>query len=124
MERCDDPPDCLRCGVCCFSTLDRFVRVTGDDHARLGDEAAKLVTFVGNRAYMRLEDGHCAALRIDTDTRRFVCRVYRARPELCRELERGSAQCRGERATKSERARAVLQRSPGPGWRGRGHREP
>jgi Fe-S-cluster containining protein len=106
-----DPPECLACGVCCFSALPQYVPVTGDDYARLDDAAAAaLVVWEENRAYMRIEDGHCAALRLDAEARRFVCTIYEARPATCRALERGSAQCEGERATKGERPLVALRR--------------
>jgi Fe-S-cluster containining protein len=101
-------PECLSCGTCCFSTLETYVRVTGEDHARLGERAEALTTFVGNRAYMRMTDGHCAALRVDPEAGRFVCTVYEARPSTCRELERGSPECLGELATKGDRPRRYL----------------
>jgi uncharacterized protein len=113
-----DPPACLSCGTCCFSTLERYVPVSGDDHARLGDAADELVTWVGNRAYLRLEDGHCAALAIETTrpgtsidrgAARFICTVYERRPQICRALERGSPECAGELSTKGERPVALLR---------------
>jgi len=102
-------PPCVACGACCFSSLPTYVRVTGDDHARLGDRAEALTSFVGNRCYMRMEDGHCGALAIDA-TGQFVCSVYALRPEVCRALERESPQCDAERAQKSERAVTTLLR--------------
>ena len=105
----DAPPPCLECGTCCFSNLETSVRVTGDDHARLGEAAEDLVVFIGNRAYMRLaESGHCAALHVDGSSGRFVCSVYELRPACCRELERGSPQCAGELFTKAGRAEGRL----------------
>jgi Fe-S-cluster containining protein len=105
----DEPPlPCLECGACCFSNLETAVRVTGDDHARLGAAADDLVRFIGNRAYMRLSDGHCAALRVEPGGR-FVCSVYDARPDTCRDLARGSPQCAGERFLKEDRAAALVQ---------------
>jgi Fe-S-cluster containining protein len=104
-----DAPECLACGTCCFSTLSRYVPVTGDDYARLGDLATTLVEWEENRAYMRIEDGHCAALRVDLAQRQFVCTVYEARPETCRALARGSPECAGERATKGERPVVALR---------------
>jgi uncharacterized protein len=83
------------------------VRVTGDDHDRLGDAVDDLVHFVGNRAYMRLAGGHCAALRIELEGR-FACTVYERRPDACRDLERASPQCAGELYTKAGRAQARL----------------
>jgi Fe-S-cluster containining protein len=98
----EPPPSCLECGACCFSNLETSIRVTGNDHQRLGAAAEDLVHFVGNRAYMRLVDGHCAALRIERQGR-FVCTVYEARPDACRNLERESPQCAGELFTKGAR---------------------
>jgi hypothetical protein len=83
------------------------VRVTGDDYERLGSSAPELVHFVGNRAYMRLAQGHCAALRVEL-AGRFVCTVYETRPDACRDLERGSPPCAGELFTKAGRAAARL----------------
>jgi uncharacterized protein len=105
-----EPPECLACGTCCFSLLDTYVPVTGDDHARLGDRADDLVVFHGNRAFLRMEDGHCAALRLDAAAGAFVCTVYATRPETCRALARGSPQCAGERQTKGERPMDALVR--------------
>jgi Fe-S-cluster containining protein len=107
-----DLPECIECGVCCFSTLDRYVEVKGSDYARLGDNAEPLVHFIGNRAYMRIADGHCAALAVDVEQRRFFCTVYDRRPDVCRDLARGSPACEGERASKKERPlRSLLRRA-------------
>jgi Fe-S-cluster containining protein len=107
MSTLPKPPPCLECGTCCFSNNERSVRVTGDDYERLGDAVEELVHFVGNRAYMRLADGHCAALRIELEGR-FVCTVYESRPDACRDLERESPACAGELFTKAGRATARL----------------
>ena len=89
------------------------MRVTGDDYARLAERAEELVWFKGNRAYLRMVDGHCAALELDRRSGRFFCNAYAARPQLCRELSRGSPECVAEREAKSERARlALLQLRP------------
>ena len=101
----DGGEGCLSCGACCFSQLDTYVPVRGDDHARLGDRASDLVWFDGNRAYLVMSDGRCAALVLDVagEKPRFVCSVYEDRPATCRELVRGSPACEGERAEKSSR---------------------
>ena len=106
-----DLPGCLACGTCCFSTLARYVPVSGDDHARLGDAAERLVHWEENRAYLRLEDGHCAALAIDPSAGPIPsARSTSKAPQTCRDLERGSPQCEGERDTKSDRPRALSSR--------------
>lgn len=106
------PRDCTRCGSCCFSESPRHARVTGDDHERLGEDAERLVVFLGNQAFMRLtSDGgssRCAALVLDPDAGRFLCSVYERRPQVCRDLERGSPACLGELESKRDRPRRAL----------------
>lgn len=97
------PADCLTCGVCCFSTLDTYARVTGADWERLGEHAETFATFIGHRAYMRMDGGRCAALRVERETGRFFCTVYERRPQVCRDLERGAPECLGELARKRDR---------------------
>lgn len=108
-------PECVRCGACCFSESARHARVTGDDHARLGDDAERLVAFIGNQAFMRIDHdgadppvGRCAALVLDRESGTYLCSVYDRRPEVCRTLERGSPSCAGEHDAKRERARRAL----------------
>ncbi len=102
-----DLPECVECGACCFSESPRHARVTGDDYSRLDDEA--LVEWLGNEAFMRLArtDGvsHCAALEVrrgDGSTL-YLCTVYERRPQVCRDLERASGPCEGERHAKGPR---------------------
>ena len=92
----EDAPACLGCGACCFSQLANYVPVSGADHARIGAQVDDLTHFDGNRCYMNMHEGHCAALVIDRGARQFVCSIYDRRPSTCRDLERGSAACRGE----------------------------
>jgi Fe-S-cluster containining protein len=96
-------PECMACGVCCFSTLPEYVRVFGADWERLDDRARAFTHFIGNRCYMRLEDGHCAALVIDPVARRFSCAIYEMRPDCCRALTRGLGACLAERHEKADR---------------------
>lgn len=96
-------PACLACGTCCFSLLDTFVRVSGDDYARLAERAEALVWFDRNRAYMKMSDGHCSALMLDARSGEFRCSVYETRPQVCRDLARGSGACLAERDAKLDR---------------------
>jgi Fe-S-cluster containining protein len=115
-DREEPPDDCMRCGACCFSESLRHVRVTGDDHARLGDDAEGVVTWLDNTAFMRLEQvagaspalHRCAALAVDAASGTFSCSLYERRPQICRDLARASGECRGELAAKSERPRRAL----------------
>lgn len=99
-------PACINCGVCCFSKLAAYVRVTGADWDRLGVEAERVGHFIGHRAYMKMTDGHCAALarrRSADGGTEFFCAVYEKRPQVCRDLARGSPACEGELAAKADR---------------------
>ncbi len=107
MQMNDTALECLRCGACCFGDGDRYVPVTGNDHARLGDHAEGLTVFIGNRCFMRMDAGHCAALELTADGR-FVCSVYLTRPDTCRDLARGGAACLGELYQKRERSQRAL----------------
>jgi|UniRef100_UPI00404B818D uncharacterized protein len=102
---------CQACGACCFSQLPTFVRLSGDDWTRLGPETDRVAHFIGNRAFMRLDGGHCAALRIGRDStgkRAFFCTVYENRPEICRNLDRGSPACLAELELKAGRAEIAI----------------
>lgn len=101
-------PECLECGACCFSLLGTYVRVSGADHARLAERAEELVWFDGNRAYMRMVDGHCSALVIEVRSGQFVCNAYATRPQVCRDLARGAGACRGEIEAKAGRPLLAL----------------
>jgi hypothetical protein len=86
-----------------------YVRVTGDDHWRMGALADRFTHFVENRCYMRTVDGHCAALSIDGRTSEFVCSIYGTHPSICRDLKRGSPQCLFEFSTKAGRSATALR---------------
>lgn len=106
----DVPADCLRCGACCFSLLPTYVRVTGEDWVRLGDAAERVAHFIGHRAYLQMRDGHCAALELRTDTAggtEYFCTIYERRPQVCRDLARGSPECQAELAQKHGRRPAT-----------------
>ena len=96
-------PPCLGCGACCFSKLSNYVRVDGADHSRIGVQVEALTHFDGNRCYMNMLEGHCAALVVDAVTNQFVCSIYESRPSICRDLERTSPACRGEIHEKRQR---------------------
>lgn len=105
-----DVPECVDCGACCFSTLPEYVRVFGVDLDRMDERARSFADFVGQACFMRLDDGHCAALTIDPVQKRFVCAIYPMRPDVCRSLERGSGQCRADRHEKTERTLVAVER--------------
>lgn len=107
----DSPPECLRCGACCFNDNPTALRVTGDDRERLGDALAERLTrFVGHRCFLRVVDDRCAALEVRLDGS-FVCGVYDVRPQVCRDLARGSPACNAERWEKVHRTVDALRRA-------------
>jgi uncharacterized protein len=111
------PDDCTSCGACCFSRAPDYLRVFGLDHDRLGSDAERLTHFIGNRLYMQLSEGHCAALTLEPESGRYLCSIYDRRPDVCRWLQRGSGHCRAERVEKLDRARDALvelRRKPTP----------
>jgi hypothetical protein len=76
-----------------------FVRLGGADWSRLGAAAERVAHFIGNRAYMRMADGHCAALELRVGAHgalEHFCTIYEQRPQVCRDLARGSPQCEAE----------------------------
>lgn len=100
----------MTCGACCFSQLEQYVRVSGSDYQRLGERAEELVSFDGHRGYLKMVDGHCAALVAEASSGRFVCSAYDVRPQTCRDLERGSGECGAERDAKADRPPLALRR--------------
>lgn len=87
------------------------MRVTGDDYTRLAERADQLVSFDGVQAHMLMLDGHCAALELDPLTAQLTCTTYETRPQVCRDLARGSGQCLAERDSKAERPLLALGRA-------------
>ena len=115
MSAMPPPDDCQRCGVCCYSDSLEYVWVTGYDWTQLGGEADRLAHFIGNRAFMRMSGGHCAALAVRptaADGKVFCCTIYDRRPEICRVLARGSPECLGELETKAERVANAVPARP------------
>jgi|GEM_PF-1114150 len=79
------------------------------DYSRLGERAVELAEFDGHQAHMRMQDGHCAALSMNAASGEFSCTAYDARPQVCRDLERGSAECDAERFEKTDRPLLLLK---------------
>lgn len=90
----DDLPECLACGACCFSSEAGYLRVFEVDAARLGADRAVVTVSVGGACYLAMKDGRCAALSVDLERGSARCTLYPRRPDVCRHLQRGSAQCR------------------------------
>lgn len=98
--------NCQFCGACCFSDSDAYVPVNEPDRIRLGEDASRLIWTNGHNRYLKMQHDHCIALVVRAGS--FACTIYDRRPEICRELERGSSACREEIELKKGRARRVM----------------
>lgn len=87
------PADCETCGECCRSDSATFVQLNPEDVQRLGRERTRLTQQLEGQTYMKMVAGACAAL--DTSEGLSRCSIYDKRPELCREFQQSSPECRG-----------------------------
>ncbi|MHB8877298.1 MAG: YkgJ family cysteine cluster protein [Myxococcaceae bacterium] len=74
---------CFSCGRCCFGPRE-YVQLFKEDLSLLGPELADRLVAKGDdgRSFMRMEQGHCAAL--DCSNGQFRCSIYEQRPLICR----------------------------------------
>jgi Fe-S-cluster containining protein len=104
--------DCRACGRCCYGQKD-YVQVFAHDAERLGPAriAALVAEAVGEmpaspgrpaepRRFMKMENGHCAALEI-SPSGRFTCTIHEHRPTVCRSLEPLTSPCLDAQREKS-----------------------
>ena len=98
--------ECQLCGACCFSDSSAYVPVTDADRERLGAASASELHKESGGQYMPMRDGHCSALHIADGV--FTCSIYHRRPEICRELERGTPACHEEKRLKKAGALRLL----------------
>lgn len=106
-----DVPECTECGACCFTADLEYLPLFDGDRARLGTALAVHTVTTPRGTFMRLADGRCAALVLEAVTGRALCSIYAQRPDVCRALERGSGQCRGDRRDKVELVQLARARS-------------
>jgi len=83
--------DCQRCGACCYGP-DAYVSVTDPDFDAMSRQTrARLVVRKGERRYLKMLHGHCAALRARQG--HYSCRIYGERPLPCHTVAAGSREC-------------------------------
>jgi Fe-S-cluster containining protein len=83
--------DCLACGACCYGP-DEYVSVTALDLNRMsGRTQGRMVVKRRDRMFLKMVQGHCAALHARQG--HFSCRMYAERPAPCRIVEPGSREC-------------------------------
>jgi Fe-S-cluster containining protein len=83
--------DCQTCGACCYGP-DEYVAVTAADLRGMSRMlAARHVERRGDRLWLTMVHGRCSALKARQG--HFSCRIYGARPQVCRIVEAGSREC-------------------------------
>jgi uncharacterized protein len=83
--------DCLACGACCYGPAE-YVAVTAIDLCRMTPKTqGRYVQRVGERSYLKMVHGHCAALHARQG--HYSCRIYAQRPQPCHTVEAGSREC-------------------------------
>lgn len=75
---------------------------------RLGEDGKIMTRKIAGSYYLTMQDGHCAQLQhLEGD---WVCSIYKNRPLVCRQLERGSPACMAERVLKRRTAIIAAKR--------------
>jgi len=97
-----DLPPCVECGACCNFEDPRYAMVLAEDSERLLPEDEALTHWTAGRCFMRVVDGHCAALR-EIEGMSW-CTIYERRPQGCRDAARGGPDCRAGLARRAARA--------------------
>jgi Fe-S-cluster containining protein len=83
--------DCQACGACCYGP-EEYVAVSGPDRDRMSPTvAARYVIRRGDRLWLKMVHGRCAALHARQG--HFSCRIYGVRPTPCHVVEAGSREC-------------------------------
>ena len=83
--------DCQACGACCYGP-EEYVAVTGVDLCRMTKAVqGRFVVQVGERRYLRMLHGRCAALHARQG--HYSCRIYKQRPTPCHTVQAGSREC-------------------------------
>lgn len=90
-ERFEPALDCQSCGACCREAYDVVELGPRDPFAKRHPE---LLARRDGRLVLARVDGRCPLLEGEGP---FACRHYDDRPRTCRELERGSPNCRDAR---------------------------
>ncbi len=106
-----DTPECVACGSCCLSERQDYLELFKVDRDRMDSGARQHTRSDGARRFMKIEQGRCTALRIDSIAQQLRCAIYPMRPDVCRWLERGSGACFEQITGKAERARLLLTTS-------------
>jgi Fe-S-cluster containining protein len=83
--------DCQICGACCYGPGE-YVAVIASDLCRMSSTVqGRYLQRVGERVYLKMVHGHCAALHARQG--HYSCRIYKMRPQPCHVVEAGSREC-------------------------------
>jgi len=82
-------PECLDCGVCCEKEQ-KWVEVSQKDAERMGDLSKKLLTSGDIEPFAMKSDHMGRCLAQDSQGK---CSIYAKRPQVCRDVKRGSELC-------------------------------
>ena len=101
------PPDCLTCGACCASPFigEGYIRLNPEEEKRLRRRGLPILEVVSDpedRIVLLGTKQNCRATRVcialsGTVGNQVACSIYEQRPELCRQFEAGSPECRQAR---------------------------
>jgi hypothetical protein len=92
--------DCRTCGACCAPEiiLPFYVTLRANDLARLTPEFRERNVARASLLTKRDPIGRCVCVALrGTIGRRCSCSIYERRPDECRKLEEGTAECRRAR---------------------------
>ena len=83
--------DCQTCGACCYGP-ETYVAVTAADVRGMSRATeGRYVERRGDRLWLKMVHGRCAALHARQG--HYSCRIYGARPSVCRVVTSGSREC-------------------------------
>ena len=82
-------PECQDCGACCISSVPDYVELMPRDE--VPDIMVRMITGFPFMRMVGRPVGRCVALCVDGA--RYSCSIYRQRPMVCREFERGGPRC-------------------------------
>ena len=100
------PPDCLTCGACCLSPLggEGYIRLNADEENRLARRGLPVlevladpqdrIVLLGTKSN---RNGRVCVALTGRLGKQVACTIYPDRPELCRQFEAGSPECRQAR---------------------------
>src|SRR5437773_2212882 len=100
------PLDCLTCGACCLSPFggEGYIRLSAEEEKHLGRRGLPVlvmsldpqdrIVLLGTKSN---RNGRVCVALTGQVGKQVACAIYPDRPELCRQFEAGSPECRQAR---------------------------